>query len=60
LIRSHSSSVRSDGYRDLGYRGTRLAEAGQALGVTAEAISGGRDAWIIPAGICWVVERSFA
>src|SRR6202012_4152809 len=45
---------------DLGYRGKRLAEAGQALGITVEAIARGRDGQFIPAGICWVVERSFA
>ena len=45
---------------DLGYRGKRLAEAGQALGITVEAIARGRDGQFIPAGICWVVERSFS
>ena len=45
---------------DLGYRGKRLAEAGQALGITVEAIARGRDGRFVPAGICWVVERSFA
>jgi transposase len=45
---------------DLGYRGKRLAEAGQALAITVEAIARGRDGQFIPAGICWVVERSFA
>jgi transposase len=45
---------------DLGYRGKRLAEAGQALGITVEAIARGRDGRFIPVGICWVVERSFA
>src|SRR5271166_5384584 len=45
---------------DLGYRGRRLAEAGQALGITVEAIARGRDGQFIPAGICRVVERSFA
>jgi transposase len=45
---------------DLGYRGKRLAEAGQALGITVEAIARGRDGQFVPAGICWVVERSFA
>jgi transposase len=44
---------------DLGYRGKR-AEAGQALGITVEAIARGRDGRFVPAGICWVVERSFA
>jgi hypothetical protein len=45
---------------NLGYHGKRLAEAGQALGITLEAIAHGRDGQFIPAGICWVVERSFA
>jgi transposase len=45
---------------DLSYRGKRLAEAGQALGITVEAIARGRDGQFVPAGICWVVERSFA
>jgi len=38
---------------DLGYRGKRLAEAGQALGITVEAMARGRDGQFIPAGICW-------
>src|SRR5438309_4660426 len=45
---------------DLGYRGKRLAEASQALGIPVEAIARGRDGKFVPAGICWVVERSFA
>jgi transposase len=45
---------------DLGYRGKRLAEAGQVLGISVEAIARGRDGRFVPAGICWVVERSFA
>jgi transposase len=45
---------------DLGYGGKRLAEAGQALGVPVGAIARGRDGRFVPAGICWVVERSFA
>jgi transposase len=47
-------------FGDLGYRGKRLTEAGQALGITVEAIARGRDGQFVPAGICWVVERSFA
>jgi hypothetical protein len=43
-----------------GYRGRRMAEAGQAFGITVEAIVRGRDGRLIPAGICRVVERSFA
>jgi transposase len=45
---------------DLGYRGEQLAEAGATLGITVEAIARGRDGQFVPAGICWVVERSFA
>jgi hypothetical protein len=45
---------------DLGYRAKRLAEAGQAAGISVEAIAHRRDGQFIPAGICWVVERSFA
>jgi transposase len=44
---------------DLGYRGKRLAKAGRALGISVEAIARGRDGQFVPAGICWVVERSF-
>jgi transposase len=45
---------------DLSYRGERLAKAGEALGITVKAIARGRDGRFVPAGICWVVERSFA
>jgi transposase len=45
---------------DLAYRGERLAEVGETLGITVEAIARGRDGQFVPAGICWVVERSFA
>jgi len=45
---------------DLGYRGRRLAEAGQALRITVEAVARGRDGQFIPAGICWLIEWSFA
>jgi transposase len=48
------------GLGDLGDRGKQLAEAGQVLGTTVEATARGRDEQFIPAGICWVVERSFA
>src|ERR1700760_3225938 len=58
-------TLAEDGFKgaalgDLGYRGKRLAEAGQALGITVEAIARGRDGRFVPASICWVVERSFA
>ena len=45
---------------DLGYRGERLAQAGEKLGITVEAIARGRDGQFVPAGICWVVERCLA
>jgi transposase len=45
---------------DLGYRGKRLAKLGAALGITIEPVARGRDGKFLPAGICWVVERSFA
>jgi hypothetical protein len=44
---------------DLGYRGKWLAETGQARGITIEAIARDRHGQFVPAGICWVVERSF-
>jgi transposase len=45
---------------DLGYRGKRLAGAGSALGITVKPVARSRDGKFFPAGICWVVERSFA
>jgi hypothetical protein len=42
-------------FADGGFRGKRLAEAGQALGIAVEAIALGRDGQFIPAGICGVV-----
>jgi transposase len=44
---------------DLSYRGRRLAKAGQKLGITVKPVARGRDGRFLPAGICWVVERSF-
>jgi hypothetical protein len=45
---------------NLGYRGERLANVNEALGITVEATArGARDGRLVPAGICWVVERSF-
>jgi transposase len=38
---------------DLGYRGEQLANVGEALGITVEAIARGRDGRFVPAGICW-------
>ena len=45
---------------DLSYRGRRLAEAAQALGISVEAVARGRDGRFVPAGLSWTVERSFA
>jgi transposase len=45
---------------NLGYRGERLANVGEMLGINIEAIARRRDGRFVPAGICWVVERSFA
>ena len=38
----------------------RLANMGETLGITVKAIARGRAGRFVPAGICWVVERSFA
>jgi hypothetical protein len=45
---------------DLGYRGKRLSKTGRKLGIAVEPIARGRDGKFLPAGICWVVERSFS
>jgi transposase len=45
---------------DLDYRGERLAKIGETLDISVAAIARGRDGRFVPAGICWVVERSFA
>ena len=45
---------------DLGYRGQRLARIGETLGITVKPVARGRDGKFLPAGICWVVGRSFA
>ena len=45
---------------DLGYRGEPLADAAKALGITVKALARGQNGRFVPAGICWVVERSFA
>jgi Transposase DDE domain len=37
---------------DLGYRGERLAKAGQTLVITVQTIARGRDGRFVPAGIC--------
>jgi hypothetical protein len=43
-----------------GYRGEQLAKTGETLGISIEAVARGRDGRFVPAGICWMVERSFA
>ncbi|WP_451978635.1 transposase [Azospirillum endophyticum] len=45
---------------DLGYRGERLANAGEALAITIQPIARGRAGVFVPTGIAWVVERSFS
>lgn len=45
---------------DLGYRGKRLAKAGDGLGITIQPIVRGRNGVFIPTEIAWVVERSFS
>ena len=44
---------------DPGYRGKRLAKAGQKLGITGKAVARGWDGKFLPTGICWVVEVVF-
>jgi transposase len=41
-----------------GARGWR--KPAKRFGITLDAIARGRDGRFVPAGICWVVERSFA
>jgi transposase len=55
-----SQDFRGPALSDLGYRGKRLAKIGEALGITVKPVARGRDGKFLPAGICWVVERSFA
>jgi hypothetical protein len=43
----------------LGYRGKRLAEDGQALGITVEAIARGRDGQFIPEHLIAFVAIAF-
>src|SRR6187455_495146 len=45
---------------DLSYRGQRLSKIAEALGITVKPVARGRDGKFLPAGICWVVERSLA
>jgi transposase len=52
--------VRGPALGDLGYRGQRLAKVGEALGISVKPVARGRDGKFLPAGIGWVVERSFA
>jgi transposase len=53
-----SQGFRGPALSDLGYRGKRLIA--EALGITVKPVARGRDGKFLPAGICWVVERSFA
>ncbi len=55
-----SQGFRGPALSDLGYRGKRLARIGEALGITVKPVARGRDGKFLPAGICWVVERSFS
>jgi transposase len=55
-----SQGFRGPALGDLGYRGQRLAKVGEALGISVEPVARGRDGKFLPAGMCWVVERSFA
>jgi hypothetical protein len=55
-----TDGVSGASHGDLGYRGKRLAETGQVRGIPGDAFARGRNRQFIPAGICWVVERSFA
>ena len=43
----------------LGYRGERLAKAGEGLGITVKAIARGHEGRSVPAAVCWVVEGFF-
>jgi Transposase DDE domain len=58
-------TLAEDGFKgaalgDPGYRGERLAKIGETLDIPIKAIARGRDGRFVPAGICWLVERSFA
>ena len=55
-----SQGFRGPALSDLGYRGKRLARIGEALGISVKPVARGRDGKFLPAGICWVVERSFS
>ena len=55
----------ADGFRgkalgDLSYTGDKLHATGQSLGIEVETKAGGAKGAFIPAGLRWVVERSFA
>jgi len=46
---------------DLGYRGEELDKIAKAVGLAGiDAVAGGRNGVFVPAGIRWVVERTFA
>jgi transposase len=55
-----SQGFRGPALSDLGYCGKRLARIAEALGITVKPVARGRDGKFLPAGICWVVERSLA
>jgi len=55
-----SRGFRGPALGDLGYRGKRLARIGETLGIAIEPVARGRDGKFLPAGISWLVERSFA
>jgi hypothetical protein len=48
---------RASALGELGCRGKRLVKTGQKLGITVKPVA--RDGKFLPAGICWMVERSF-
>ena len=37
-----------------------MAKVGEALGIPVKPVARGRDGKFLSAGICWVIERSFA
>jgi hypothetical protein len=41
---------------NLGHRGERLANTGETLAITVEAIARGYDGRFVPAGICWAEQ----
>jgi hypothetical protein len=55
-----SQGFRGPALGDLGDRGQRRATMGEALGIPVKPVARGREGKFLPAGSCWVVERSFA